>query len=124
MKTTTAADVDAFLRRADERAYPEPRPRGRRQTAATRRRLKAVHVERQRELAAADPDASPLRRRRLAAGLSWPDLAERAGVSVTSVARAEGRPEKVGPWTWLRLARALNVAPEELRPDGPPPAAD
>jgi hypothetical protein len=113
-------DVDAVLRRLREsnaQAYREPERsrRRRRQTAATRQRLRAVHVERQRQLAEADPDASPLKLARLAAGHSWATLADAAAAWVSSIARAESG-QHVGEWTWLRLAGALKVKPDGIRP--------
>lgn len=53
----------------------------------------------------ADPDASPLRVRRLAAGLGQADLAARAGLAPITVLRAEeGRASEA---TWIALATAL-----------------
>lgn len=112
-------DAEAVLERLRAKSGPLREPprtrRGRRQTAATRRKLRAVHLARQRRETEADPDAPPLKRARLAAGYSWRTLAEAAAVSRNSIARAEaGRP--VGDWTWLRLARALGVKPDDIRP--------
>jgi hypothetical protein len=119
MKPMSEIDPEAVLKRLRERnqtAYREPKPQGRRQSLATRRKLRAAHLARERQRAEADPDASPLRLARLRAGYSWPTLAEAAGVSLSSVARAERRPELVGPWTWSRLARALEVKAEAIQP--------
>lgn len=90
-----------------------------RQSAATKRKLRAIHVERARQRAEADPAAAGnLRLARLRAGHSWPTLAEAAGVSESVIARAESptRAHEVGDWTWKRLARALNVEPDEIKP--------
>ena len=59
-----------------------------------------------------------LQRLRLDAALSQRDLAKRAGVSPTTVVRAE-QGEDVYPSTVRKLARALGVQPRELL-DGAP----
>jgi ribosome-binding protein aMBF1 (putative translation factor) len=120
MRPVTEEVLADWERRAAENmariaAKGEPRRRGRKQSAATKAKLKAIHLERERQREDA-PD-SPLRRARLAAGLSWPDLAAMACVSEASIARAESptRHVEVAEFTWRRLARALGVRPEEIR---------
>ena len=54
-----------------------------------------------------------LKRERVAAGLSQRDLAERAGVTQTTIVKAE-QGTIVRPSTVRKLARALGVQPRDL----------
>lgn len=101
------------LQRIAERG--EPRRQGRRQSARTRQKLYVAMIERERRKAANDPNAHPLKVARLAAGLSWPALADKANVSVSQLARIE-RGEDVGRLTWARLAAALDLPVEAIHP--------
>jgi transcriptional regulator with XRE-family HTH domain len=64
----------------------------------------------------ADPAASPLRVRRLAADLSQVELAQRAGLSWPTVHRAE-RGETVSADSWSRLASVLACGRADIDPD-------
>ncbi len=59
------------------------------------------------------PTASPVAVRRLAAKLTQAELAARAGLSRATVERVEATGE-ASDATWWAIARALNVAREEI----------
>jgi transcriptional regulator with XRE-family HTH domain len=60
-----------------------------------------------------------VRHYRRAAGLSQLELARKAGVGASSVARIEGgHMENPRVQTVVKLARALGIEPRDLMPDG------
>lgn len=62
-----------------------------------------------------DAPTSPLRDRRLAAGLTQEILAAEASVCTKTISRAE-RSGRLAPATAARLAPFLNCAPDDLLP--------
>jgi transcriptional regulator with XRE-family HTH domain len=68
-----------------------------------------------------------LKKLRKVAGLSQAELARRSGVDITIISRLESDPDRLASYeNVVRLARALNLEPEELVPVDltPPPTAD
>ena len=65
-----------------------------------------------------------LRTLREAAGLSWAELARRAGVPASTLRNWEGDRGFPGPPAFLRLAGALGVTPERLAEGVDDPAED
>jgi hypothetical protein len=63
-----------------------------------------------------DPKCSALRRKRLEKDWTLTELANRAHLSHNSVWRAECDPAKISQRTWFRLAKALGVDENEIRP--------
>jgi transcriptional regulator with XRE-family HTH domain len=63
-----------------------------------------------------DPNASPLKVRRLAQARSLDQLAARAGLARSTVIKAEAG-KRVRPETWHKLAAALGVERSEIAPD-------
>jgi transcriptional regulator with XRE-family HTH domain len=73
-------------------------------------------LARRAALADLDSDVHPLRKRRLAAGLSARALADRAGVHFQTVYGIERRRVTPGDDVLWRLALALDASASDLRP--------
>jgi Helix-turn-helix domain len=100
--------------RAGKRRKRRPVPAdGRARMAAARRAQIARDVLN-------DPNAPHLRRLRVSRGLTLGDLAIAASVSAATVQRAETDADRISRLTWLRLAVALNVDPDEIKPEPRP----
>ena len=111
-----AANVDRFLREQAQ-AYAEPptrKRRGRRQRAATRRKIAAAKFADHKRKALAN-GASPLRIARLERGWTIRQAAERALVSERTWLRAETNPARLSPPSWQRIAASLGVEISALR---------
>ena len=110
-----AAHERRLIEAGERHAALTRRRRGRPHTAGARRRISEARIQAERQRAAAE-GASPLRRARLALGVSQRGLADIANVGYSVVRRAEAD----GPVTrlsWLRLADALGVPVGAIKPD-------
>jgi hypothetical protein len=109
---------ETWKRKRSARAYEPPKRAGRPHTARTKRKLSELAFERFRAEALAAPDAiSPLKLARLTHDppLTAGALSDKALVAESLVRKVEAG-HAPNALTWKRLARALSVPVEHLKP--------
>ena len=107
------ADLERRLATAERAAEPRRAAAG---SEGHRRRVSVARFAQERDRALADPSTSALKRARLEANMSQRALSILAGCSRDTLSRSERSDPRVSLATWRRLATALNVPIDTIRP--------